>query len=162
MSKNKQANAPARVEADQIAALQKQLKTQEEAATLQAETERKQNLERIEKLEAALKEQAERSEPAFDPSKMTGEQIATFNAAEKEKQDELFRRQEINRTNNAPFKPRDENIIRGIEGKDQIKCVTARKVGLDDGVTSDINETISIPKSVAKKLQDSGAIKIEL
>lgn len=52
--------------------------------------------------------------------------------------------------------------MRGIKGEDEVICVTTRPVGLDNNVTSGVDEEIFLPKVVAKKLQDVGAIKVKL
>ncbi len=42
-----------------------------------------------------------------------------------------------------------------------VECITVRRIGLEDR-TSEVGETVSLPREVAQKLQDSGAIKVKL
>ena len=41
----------------------------------------------------------------------------------------------------------------------KVECITLRKIGLDDR-TSEVGETVKLPREIARKLQDSGAIKV--
>ncbi len=42
-----------------------------------------------------------------------------------------------------------------------VECITVRRIGLEDR-TSEVGETVNLPREVAQKLQDSGAIKVKL
>ena len=42
-----------------------------------------------------------------------------------------------------------------------VDCITLRKIGLDSGM-SEVDQLVSLPKDVAKRLQDAGAVKVKL
>jgi len=87
-----------------------------------------------------------------------GEITAEAVEAERQRLSELESKQSMNK---RTFKAEKHEGIRGISGADQIKVICVRRIGLDDG-TSDVGEEISIPKEIAAKLQDVGAIKVKL
>ncbi len=43
-----------------------------------------------------------------------------------------------------------------------IECITVRKIGLEDGSTSGVNQDVKLEKKVAIKLQEAGAIKVKI
>ena len=96
-----------------------------------------------------------------NPENMTEEEIEEFNRKEAEKAEKRKQRQANNRRKKVVKEERDPNVIREIKGKDQIECICVRRIGLDDQM-SDVGEVVKIPKSIAKGLQDSGAIKVKL
>ncbi len=93
---------------------------------------------------------------------MTDEEIEAFNDAEEKKDKARKSRQAANRIKRMKPESRDKTIIRGIKGPSQIKVETIKKVGLDKEETSEVGETISIPKEIAIRLQDAGAVKVKL
>ncbi len=110
---------------------------------------------------------AKRGRPAKavnDLSTMSAEEKEEFNAKRAEDEAKLKALEEKQaKTKSTPrpaVAPRDKSIIRGIEGDDQIECVTVRKIGIDNNETSEVDETVMLPKLFAKRLQDVGAIKI--
>ena len=99
-----------------------------------------------------------------NPEEMTDEQIAEFNAQEAERMEKRKQAQDGNRAKRTAVEPRDESIIRGINGPDRIRVIAKRKIGLDDPeiCTCDIDEEIDIPRQIAERLQDNGVIKVKL
>ena len=51
---------------------------------------------------------------------------------------------------------------RAKKGNPFIRCLTLRKIGLEDGETSDVGEEVDIAKNFAEKLQDAGVVKVKL
>ncbi len=96
------------------------------------------------------------------PEDMTAEEIEAFNAAEKEKRDKLVAKQANNRAKQRATQERDPDVIRGIAGEDCIRCISVRRIGIDNGEMSEVDEEIDIPKSIAKALQKNGAIQVSL
>lgn len=82
--------------------------------------------------------------------------------AENDRLDNLLAKQEKNKRRGR--KPVEVNTsgMRGIKGDTKVICVTKRKVGLDNNVTSEVGEEIYLTKEIAEKLQDVGAIKVKL
>lgn len=99
---------------------------------------------------------------AVDPENMTDEEIADFNKKEAEKAAKRKARQEKNRAKKLEVEERDTSIIRGIDGEDPIRVVCIRRIGLTNNEMSEEGEELDIPKEIAIKLQDAGAIKIKL
>ena len=97
-----------------------------------------------------------------DKVDMTDEEIEAFNNAESEKMAKLKEKQAKNRAKPRDNKPRNTEVIRGVKGKAPVKVVARCKIGLDDGETSEVGETISLPKAVAQILQDAGKITVKL
>ena len=106
---------------------------------------------------------------------MTDEQIAEYNQNELRKMDARKQQQLVNRSQLEKMsraeriremqKDRDPSIIREADnplGERMVQCVSVRRVGLGEQGTSEINETIKVPLSGARKLQDSGAIKVQI
>ena len=98
----------------------------------------------------------------INPETATDEEIEAFNRAEKEKMDAKLAKQERNRAKKIEKKTAADFSGRGIEGKDRILCIATRKIGLDGGDTCEVDEEIMIPKDIAIKLQDAGAVKVKL
>lgn len=98
----------------------------------------------------------------IDPETMSDEEIATYNKAQKAKQAERMRQQEINRSQASAGADRDTDIIRGIAGDDLVRVVAVRKIGLEDNQTSDIGEPLDVPRDIARRLQEAGAVKVEI
>ncbi len=129
----------------------------------------KQLLERIEAAEKTSAEAVKRAEAA--EAKLESMQDEDARLVEKEaeldrKAIELHEKQQANRRDPYAVKmllaSRDKSIIRKIGAKNYIRCETKRKVGLNDGETSDMNETIDVEKSIAERLQNAGVIKVKL
>lgn len=60
---------------------------------------------------------------------------------------------------------RDPNIIREADnplGERMVECVALRKVGLGEQGMSELEETIKVPVSAARRLQDAGALKVSI
>jgi len=87
-----------------------------------------------------------------------GEITAEAIEAERTRLSELEEKQAMNK---RTFKVERPEGMRGIAGPDQVIVICRRRVGLD-GCTSDIDEEVSMPKEIAGKLQDVGAIKVKL
>jgi hypothetical protein len=92
---------------------------------------------------------------------LSDEAIEKYNAEQKEKFEERKAKQARNRSKAVNPIDRDRSVVRGISGPGQVKCISVRKIGLDDGI-SDAGEVISLPKEIASRLQDCGAIKVAL
>ena len=98
-----------------------------------------------------------------DVENMTDEEIEAFNEEEAQRKQDLLDQQAKNRkSKNKAVPERDKTIIRGIAGDDQIRCISLRRIGLDNDEMSDIDEPIDLPKTIAGKLQDAGAIMVKL
>lgn len=108
-------------------------------------------------------------------AEMTDEQIEEYNRAElrrlqARKQAQVVRRSELERMNRADRiralqGDRDPTIIREADnllGERMVTVVSIRKIGLGEQGTSEVGETIRIPLSGARKLQDSGAVKVQI
>jgi hypothetical protein len=98
----------------------------------------------------------------FNPETATEEEIKEESERQQKEVSEQEATQASNRAKASRAKPKKSFKGRGIKGKGQIVVIAVRKIGLDDGETSEAGEEISIPKDVAIRLQDNGAIKIKL
>ena len=92
---------------------------------------------------------------------MSDEEIALFNAAETARMNSLQAKQSKNRSKEKISKP-VATSMRGVQGKDQVICISVRGVGLDNNELSVPGEELSLPKEFAKRLQEAGAIKVKL
>ena len=92
---------------------------------------------------------------------MTEELTEEEKQAENERLAKLEAKQTKNRRRGRKPKPVVKGK-RGIDGDDLIDVICNRRIGLGGADISDIGEEIYMPKSVAKTLQDSGAIKVSL
>ena len=119
-------------------------------------------LARIEKAEKRADEAEKRIESLRDAEALAAEREAELDR----KAMELHEQQQKNRTDPARLRallaPRDPSIIRKAKGVDLIEVVTKARIGLTEDITTDIDETVFIPKEVAKKLQEDGKVKIKL
>ena len=97
-----------------------------------------------------------------NPEDMSAEEIEKFNAEQKEKQAKRMRQQERNRSKASVAPERDTKVIRGITGSDRVRVVAVRKVGLEDNQTSDVGEPLDLPRDIARRLQEAGAVKVEI
>ena len=104
---------------------------------------------------------------------MTDDEIAAYNQNEVRKMRARKQAQVVNRSEMANMTPaervkamngkRDPDYVREADnplGERMVKCQTVRKIGLGEQGTSDLGETVKIPLSGARQLQDSGAIKV--
>ncbi len=107
----------------------------------------------------------------------TPEQVKEFNERELKKMAARKQRQEAKRKEMegmgsqqrraAMSKPRDPNEIRiaidpDYDGDDYVRVQCLRRVGLGNDIMSDINEIVDMPREHAKRLQESGAVRIAL
>ncbi len=95
------------------------------------------------------------------PANMSDEEIEAYNEAESARIEKRKRQQDINKRKAKPVE-RDTTVIRGIKGKDRVRVKAVRKIGISDTETCDIGEVLDIPREIAKKLQEVGAITIAL
>ena len=107
----------------------------------------------------------------------TPEQVKEFNEKEVKKMRARKQAQQAKRAQfdsmstsqrrQAMRQERDPNIIRiavdpDYDGDDYVRVQCLRRVGLGDGETSDINEVVDMPRHQAKRLQETGVIRIAL
>ncbi len=107
----------------------------------------------------------------------TPEQVKEFNERELKKMRARKQKQEAKRREMEGMgtqqrrqlmkEPRDPNEIRvaidpDYEGDDYVRVQCKRKIGLGGGVMSDIDELVDMPREHAKRLQESGAVRIAL
>ena len=97
-----------------------------------------------------------------DEVDMTDAQIRAFNARESKKRKALLKKQSDNRAKKQTGKARNTSVIRGVAGDDCMEVIALRRIGLDNEITCDVGETISLPKEVVIRLQDKNAVKIIL
>jgi len=107
---------------------------------------------------------------------LTPEEVAAFNQKEVNKMRARKQAQANNRKDldklgtlarTKEMQKRDPRVIRmaidpDYDGDDYVRVECLRKVGLDVGVTSDLNEMIDVPRHAAKRLQESGAVRVAI
>ena len=108
---------------------------------------------------------------------MTEDQIAEYNQKEVAKMRARKKAQAENRKGAdemtirqrmaAVKKDRDPSVIRiaidpNYDGDDYVRVICKRRIGLDRGVTSDLEETVDMPRHVAKKMQADGIVAIAI
>lgn len=119
----------------------------------------------IARIEAA-EQRAEAAEKKLESLQDEEARLAEREAELDKQAKEMFERQQKNRRDPAKLKalltPRDPSIIRQLGDGDFIRCVTLKRIGLNDGETSDVKEELDVSKAIAAKLQDAGALKVKL
>ena len=101
----------------------------------------------------------------INPLTMSDKEIEEFNEKERKRMNDRIKEQGSAERIRKALAPRDTSITRGIKGEGRrVTCITKRKIGLDDPEqgTSEIGEEILLPRDIADKLQDAGAIKVKL
>lgn len=112
---------------------------------------------------------------AEDIANMTEDEIDDYNRREQRKlqarkQAQVLRRSEMEGLSRkerlkAVMGQRDPNRVRHADnplGEREVLVVSRRRVGLGEEGMSDLHERIFVPLSAARRLQDAGAVKVEI
>ena len=107
---------------------------------------------------------------------LTPQEVADFNQKEVNKMRARKLAQQKNRKDlekmgtlarSKELQKRDPNVIRmaidpNYDGDDYVRVECLRRIGLDVGITSDLNEMVDVPREAAKRLQQSGAVRVAI